>query len=691
MSHAQSPGGAGAPLPPPDPFDSRATAHTRAAQPNQPAHPAPVNQAHQAGYPPPGGSMPPMATSIPAPSPLPIRRATGAATGQKKPFGKIAAIAGAVLLGVLLLTLGGLGIASAVGGEGFKEAVVRVATPTGNGTGFFVQGPDELAYVATAFHVVAGGERILIERNIATGDDEHYVEAYPETEVVAYDADADIAIIRIKNLRGDQFARMDLAETPMANEEVRSYGFPGSKITRRTGLIEKDGKLLSLVKFPVFDHQNKTIIRENAIDGLLVSTDIEPGFSGGPTVNGDGEVVGINVTKDMAHRGQNGVVHVRLLKELLGTVKPAAAPPEPSPEEVAAMLTKVQRELLLLPVGERVKQREHGFISAGELPHLRRLIDEIRRHERDNYRAPGGKLSGRAAFGLWAAQMAGTPLETYLSKEVQDKIAKCERTSARLVSLFSEVADGDQSRADQRAMFQACDEIALRPLALDLLAATLQWSGEERTYAVTKVERIDEGGHIYKAMVRVSGIDNLLPIWLTSDYGTLRVKLFDRDGKLYGAKSAAEVATSDIAGDWELLKPRAPHHKLPETDVASIELVTVSVQGSKVTVRHVTTERAFATDKGVFRCNAQKNIETGWVQSYAGELDKGVIVAARTKDAQRVGRDAGRCRWGAPPSEMAVLKLHGGKLVMYRTDGVAYPEMIELRRPQPKTESSDDK
>src|SRR5690606_68913 len=202
--------------------------------------------------------------------------------------------------------------------------------------------------------------------------------------------------------------------------------FPGSNITRRTGLIAKDGKLLSLVKFPVFDRRNARMVRDSAIDGLLVSTEIEPGFSGGPTVNADGEVVGINVTKDLVHRGQNGVVHVKLLKALLETVKPAAETAEPTAEEVAKLLERLEAEVLLLPVDDRINTGEHSFISAAELPRLRELIDEIRRHERDSVPAPGRKLSGRAALGMWAAQMPANPLETYLSSKVQETISKCE-------------------------------------------------------------------------------------------------------------------------------------------------------------------------------------------------------------------------------------------------------------------------
>ena len=68
-------------------------------------------------------------------------------------------------------------------------------------------------------------------------------------------------------------------------------------------MVSKPGKVLSLVKFPVVDRRTGEITRNDAVDGLLVSSEIEPGFSGGPTCNERGEVVGVNVTKDTVHRG----------------------------------------------------------------------------------------------------------------------------------------------------------------------------------------------------------------------------------------------------------------------------------------------------------------------------------------------------------------------------------------------------
>src|SRR5204863_9511313 len=125
-------------------------------------------------------------------------------------------------------------------------------------------------YVATANHVVDRGERVLIERDVGTGG-HTYIEAYPETEVVATDPDADLAIIRIKNVDASRFAKLPLATKPSKDAKILSYGYPASSLAKKPGLVSKDGKVLSIVSFPAYDERYARIVRENAVDGLLIS------------------------------------------------------------------------------------------------------------------------------------------------------------------------------------------------------------------------------------------------------------------------------------------------------------------------------------------------------------------------------------------------------------------------------------
>jgi hypothetical protein len=349
---------------------------------------------------------------------------------------------------------------------------------------------------------------------------------------------------------------------------------------------------------------------------------------------------------------------------------------EPTPEQVTALLAKMQRELLALPVSERTNEREHAWLSSSELPKLREIIDEVRRHERDSNLEPGAKLSGRAALGMWASQLPGRPLTTYLSSQVQEALSACERSSTRLVGSFGTIADGQPVTAVGQ-----CDDLALRPLAWDLMAATLQWTGREQGYTVTKLERVDDASDVWRAKVRVEGFDNLLTLWVNVDFGQLRIKLLDNEGKLYGVRSAAEIDPSALAGQWQLASPRAPSHGLDNTDEETREVVSVSIQGADVTVKHTIERRYFATSSGgLFRCNARREIDNGYDQSFSGKLEDGIIVATPKEGAKSIGRDAQACKWGYKPDAMATFKLVNGKLAMYRTDGSAYPEVVELER-----------
>ncbi len=592
------------------------------------------------------------------------------------------AIAGGVL-GVLGVGLA-VGMATMGNDESgaTKDAIVRVTTPTGAGTGFLIQGPDRYAYVATANHVVDRGERVLIERDV--GADGHtYVEAFPETEVVATDADADLAIIRIKNVDASRFARLPLASKPSKDEKILSYGYPGSSLTVKPGLVSKDGKVLSLVSFPAYDDRYERILRENVVDGLLISTDIEQGMSGGPTINGSGQVVGINVTKDRAHVGQNGAVSVVALRELIGKVKPAASRLEPKAEDVVKLLEKIQTEYLLLPIDERSKVRETDFVNPGDLPNLRELVGEVRREERNTDTSFIAKyqLSGQAALGMFFARLPGKLLETYRAPSTVTPLLACELSNQRLTSFLGDL----RPTADKPQLnLNTCDELAVRPLAWDLVAATLQWDGKEKSYSVTKLERMDEDGKVYRASLRISGAPNLVELWLGVDQNHVRLKLFDSVNNLYAIKSARSIPASTFQGTWSVKRPRVTDTLNKDAEVESSDTVSISITDDrKVSIRAVTSEKYFGAASsrgGAFRCSGKRTIDTGLVQSFTGTLENGVILAFPDKAAEEIGSDAGYCKPSHKADRIVTIKLEGEQLTFYRTDGNAYPETVQLRK-----------
>ena len=125
------------------------------------------------------------------------------------------------------------------------------------------------------------------------------------------------------------------------------------------------------------------------------------------------------------------------------------------------------------------------------------------------------KLSGQAALGIYFARLPGKLLETYR--------APSRRAPLGHVRAAQPAPDQLPRRSDRRATstrrahaglgVESCDELAVRPLAWDLVAATLQWDGKEKEYTVTKLDRMDDEGRVYRASVRISGAPNLVEIW----------------------------------------------------------------------------------------------------------------------------------------------------------------------------------
>jgi Trypsin-like peptidase domain len=594
---------------------------------------------------------------------------------------RVWAIAGGGLALVTVI----IAVAATRGGPSLaaKDAMVRVTTPSGTGAGFFIAGPDGYAYVATANHVVDRGERILVERDVGE-DKQSFVEAYPETEIVAADPDADLAIIRIKNVDAGRFPMMALAKQPTKDERILSYGYPGSSLASKTGLVSKDGKVLSLVSFPAYDERYQRILRDNAVDGLLISTDIEPGMSGGPTTNDAGEVVGVNVTKDRAHVGQNGAVSVVALRALLAKVKPASDRPQPSNDDVVKMLDRIQSDYLLLPLDERKKVRETEFVNAGDLPALRLLVGEVRREERntDTSFIAKYRLSGQAALGMFFARMPGKLLETYRAPSTTIPLNACELANRRLTSFLGDLSTADKRIEPPKTKQASCDELAVRPLAWDLVAATLQWEGKEQRYTVTKIDKLDEDGKLYRAQVRIQGTSNLIELFLGMDQGAVRLKLFDPTNNLYAIKSPRNVPTSALQGTWSMRRPRVTDAINKNAEIESTETVSLSINDGKASIRYVVSEHYFGAGNRaqVFKCNGKKTIETGMLQSFSGTLENGVVVALPDKDAEPLGPDAAYCISSHRADRIIAVKLAGDQLLVYRTDGNAYPEAVQLTR-----------
>jgi hypothetical protein len=620
-----------------------------------------------------GTSLPPASFSTPPPP----------AARSRAVVWIVAAVG--LLLGVVAVAGVMIAKRSAARGGAAARSVVRVVLPRQAGTGFFVAGPDGQAYVVTANHVIDSGEPVLVERTVEGPKGTHFTEAYPDAEVVAFDADADLAIIRLDGVTADHFTPLSLAAAPAADENILSYGYPASSLASRSGMVSKPGKVLSLVKFPVVDRRTQEILRSDAIDGLLVSSEIEPGFSGGPTCNERGEVVGVNVTKDTVHRAQNGAVSVTAVRHLLETVTPAGKEKDPSADDVRQLLARIQSEYLLLPVERRWAAREDDFVSAGDLPRAGEMITAIRRLEDDTARDAKTKLSGQATLGLVLARLPGRPLETYTDRTTRKALADCELREQSLREFFGSLAKpgGDtDSLAD--AASGRCSALAFRPLVWDMTAMALRWEGKERAITVGKVENVDPERHVYRASVRFEGIDYLVDVWLATDGGRLRLKVFDPQGRPAGLSLVQTTPASAFTGTWYRSEPRTGHDygRGVDADMETGESLVIAVATDGLaTVTHQLRRKVYFTGRKRAACGGS-TLDLGIEQTFHGPLQDASIVGFRKMDAKAIGADTTRC-WSLftyAPDQEAVFKRVGDKLVMYRTDGAAFPEAAEFER-----------
>jgi hypothetical protein len=601
--------------------------------------------------------------------------ATRAKDGNKTIFVVMAAIA--AVLGVIVL-VAGVFVAKRMKSGLDEDAIVRIVTGDGRGTGFFVQPPKGMdgAYVVTAFHVVASGQPVTVERRLQMGEHHVFVEAYPETELAAVDAEADLAVLHIKNVPEKRFAALRLADQPAKNEAVISAGFPPSGVAHKAELSTRPGRIDQLVKFDATDPVLGKVIAANKVEGLLVDTNLEPGFSGGPTVNAQGEVVGVNVLKDNIHRGQDGAVSVVVLRDLLATIKPYTPP---KPEDAEALLKKIQDELMLLPVDDRAGVASTEAVSHAELPQLRAFIREMRAMEGDRRPreiASNVRLSASAVLGILLARLPGKSLETYQASSTKDRISGCEDRN-RGIERFLGSLGVDASQAVRPE--GDCLAFAVRPLAWDLTAATIEWEGQVREYKVTKLDTIDEDAHIFQASVRVPGVSSLLPIHLVWEAGHLRLKLFDKSGRLYALEGARSATARDFEGAWGAAQARHPEPGTEGVEAEKSEKITVTISGTdtvRVVQQFVWTRYA---GKGAFRCNMDKAITTKVAQSLSGHLHNGIVTGGSDK-LEYAADGCSNCKLCYTQDRLFVLKRYGDKLLFYRTDGSREPEAVVLTR-----------
>ena len=155
-----------------------------------------------------------------------------------------------------------------------SEAVVKISSPGGSGSGFFI---NEDGFLITNYHVIEKETRIEVTV-FQKAKNRFETKKFKKVKIEAINPFVDLALLKIEDL-GDMklsFVYLGDIENIKTGEEVFAIGNPlGLERTVTNGVIST---------------------KNRAFEGLLyiqTNADINPGNSGGPLFNLAGEVIGV--------------------------------------------------------------------------------------------------------------------------------------------------------------------------------------------------------------------------------------------------------------------------------------------------------------------------------------------------------------------------------------------------------------
>lgn len=178
------------------------------------------------------------------------------------------------------------------------EAVVQVRTPSGLGSGFFI---NEEGYLITNFHVIEGETQISVEVYHNTGGDLER-RSYKQVRIVAMNKFADLALLKVTDKDAPKFSWVLLGDSDAmaVGERVFAIGSPlGLERTVTEGILSTKTRQLQGELY------------------MQTTTQINPGNSGGPLFNLSGEVVGVTNMKLTFSEGLGFAIPVEAVKFFL--------------------------------------------------------------------------------------------------------------------------------------------------------------------------------------------------------------------------------------------------------------------------------------------------------------------------------------------------------------------------------------
>lgn len=152
--------------------------------------------------------------------------------------------------------------------------VFTVVVGRGGGTAFAMFRQEDATVLVTSDHVVRDERGRLVERVVLVRDDREY-----DARVVASKRRDDVALIRLDDAEGADLDRDDLLRSAWEKEEEPAEGSPVLAYGSPLGLT--DSKSQGIV----------SALREDGV--IQFDAPVNPGNSGGPLLDRDGDVVGV--------------------------------------------------------------------------------------------------------------------------------------------------------------------------------------------------------------------------------------------------------------------------------------------------------------------------------------------------------------------------------------------------------------
>ena len=178
------------------------------------------------------------------------------------------------------------------------EAVVQVRTPSGLGSGFFI---NEDGYLITNFHVIEGETQISIEV-YHNNDGQLDRQSYKQVRIIAMNKFADLALLKVEDKNAPKFSWVLLSDAASLSvgDRVFAIGSPlGLERTVTEGILSTKTRQIGGELY------------------MQTTAQINPGNSGGPLFNLRGEVIGVTNMKLTFGEGLGFAIPIESVKFFL--------------------------------------------------------------------------------------------------------------------------------------------------------------------------------------------------------------------------------------------------------------------------------------------------------------------------------------------------------------------------------------